>query len=342
AAFGFIQPLNDLLPTRMADFLSGLSGELNAGLVEGSNASAEFGVASATTASGPRPVSSNQQMASAAVARPVSTTTVRADVQPSANSGVSGLGEQTALLGATNQKAFELGATVLELGAINSAEFATSKSELALEEAPPAAAPAPPPVATAAAPRVAAPVAAAADQGSVETPAKPALQQAAKADSVQVANVPPPAITPAPIVTAAPPVLSPLSPAQIERLLARGTELLQSGDIASARLLFLRVAETGDRRGAKGVGMTYDPRIYARLPVTGLTPDREQAEIWYKKAGDVSLMTIDGNTAAGTPDALEAGSAQWNAACARKYSSFEPGTGLFTANSGAKRRCKLP
>ncbi len=36
------------------------------------------------------------------------------------------------------------------------------------------------------------------------------------------------------------------------------------------------------------------------------------------------------------------GSAQWIAACARKYRSFEPHTGLYTAYSGYKRRCRLP
>ncbi len=36
------------------------------------------------------------------------------------------------------------------------------------------------------------------------------------------------------------------------------------------------------------------------------------------------------------------GSAEWIAACARKYRSFDPRTGLYTAYSGVKRRCRLP
>ena len=36
------------------------------------------------------------------------------------------------------------------------------------------------------------------------------------------------------------------------------------------------------------------------------------------------------------------GSADWIAACARKYRSFEPHTGLYTTYSGYKRRCRLP
>ncbi|MDH3581871.1 MAG: BA14K family protein [Hyphomicrobiales bacterium] len=38
----------------------------------------------------------------------------------------------------------------------------------------------------------------------------------------------------------------------------------------------------------------------------------------------------------------QTGSAEWIAACARKYRSFEPRTGLYTAHSGNKRRCRLP
>jgi len=36
------------------------------------------------------------------------------------------------------------------------------------------------------------------------------------------------------------------------------------------------------------------------------------------------------------------GTPEWIAACARKYRSFEPRTGLYTAYSGVKYRCRLP
>jgi hypothetical protein len=36
------------------------------------------------------------------------------------------------------------------------------------------------------------------------------------------------------------------------------------------------------------------------------------------------------------------GSPEWIAACARKYRSFEPRTGLYTTYNGYKRRCRLP
>ena len=81
-------------------------------------------------------------------------------------------------------------------------------------------------------------------------------------------------------------VTSPLK--GIDGLLARGHDLLKSGHIASARLLFRRVASMGDERGAKGMGMTFDPDVYATLPVAGVTPDRERAEYWYRKASELA------------------------------------------------------
>ena len=139
-----------------------------------------------------------------------------------------------------------------------------------------------------------------------------------------------------------------LSAAQIDRLLTRGTELLRTGDIASARLLFLLAAAAGDRRGAKGVGMTYDPHVLAHLPVVGLTPDREQAELWYEQAGEDPSFIPDSDTlvdAFGTFSAVEStepGSPKWNAACSLKYRSFDESTGMYTTYSGAQKPCQLP
>jgi hypothetical protein len=73
-------------------------------------------------------------------------------------------------------------------------------------------------------------------------------------------------------------------------LLARGHELLKQGDIASARLLFRRVVAMGDWRGAEGMGMTYDPKVFRGLPVAGMSADIEQAEFWYRKAREFSAV----------------------------------------------------
>jgi hypothetical protein len=38
----------------------------------------------------------------------------------------------------------------------------------------------------------------------------------------------------------------------------------------------------------------------------------------------------------------QSGSPEWIAACARKYRSFEPYSGLYTTYAGYKRQCRLP
>jgi hypothetical protein len=146
------------------------------------------------------------------------------------------------------------------------------------------------------------------------------------------------------------PVISPLPEAEIERLLERGEEFLRRADIVSARLLLLRAVAAGDRRAAKGVGMTYDPRVYESLSVKGPTADREVAETWYRKAGNAvfapDLIPSDELPAqaadASSAEALQAGSPEWTAACARKYRTFVPSTGMYVARSGAKVQCQLP
>jgi hypothetical protein len=78
------------------------------------------------------------------------------------------------------------------------------------------------------------------------------------------------------------------SPSKIDILLKRGNSLLQLGNIASARLIFNRIAVMGDERGAKGMGMTYDPEVYRNLPVAGMTPDQKMADFWYNKAMELA------------------------------------------------------
>ncbi len=88
--------------------------------------------------------------------------------------------------------------------------------------------------------------------------------------------------------------------------------------------------------------MTYDPDVYARLPVTGLKPDREQAEIWYSRAGENSkFMTFDEDIVA-EPAPVDTEAQERHAACARKYRSYNADTGLYRSFSGVMRRCRLP
>jgi hypothetical protein len=71
---------------------------------------------------------------------------------------------------------------------------------------------------------------------------------------------------------------------EIATLLKRGQDLLQSGDLASARLLLRRAAEAGSASAALVLGTTFDPLVIGRLGVIGIEPDTARARTWYQKA----------------------------------------------------------
>jgi hypothetical protein len=71
---------------------------------------------------------------------------------------------------------------------------------------------------------------------------------------------------------------------EIAMMVKRGEELLNTGDIASARLLLRRAAEARDARAAFTLATTYDPMVLKRLGVYGSSPDVAVARDWYEKA----------------------------------------------------------
>jgi hypothetical protein len=74
---------------------------------------------------------------------------------------------------------------------------------------------------------------------------------------------------------------------EIATLIKRGQNLLQSGDLASARLLLRRAAEAGNASAALALGATFDPLVIRRLGVIGIEPDAERARQWYRKAAEL-------------------------------------------------------
>jgi hypothetical protein len=71
-----------------------------------------------------------------------------------------------------------------------------------------------------------------------------------------------------------------LPPSLVAALTKRGSEALDLGDTASARLLFQRAAEAGSSAAAIALGKTYDPNFTGN--VAARDPDR--AAEWYRKA----------------------------------------------------------
>jgi TPR repeat protein len=70
----------------------------------------------------------------------------------------------------------------------------------------------------------------------------------------------------------------------IAMLLDRSKILLDSGDLASARLLLERAAEAGSANAALKLGETFDPKFLQSLGTLGVVPDVAMARQWYEKA----------------------------------------------------------
>jgi hypothetical protein len=66
--------------------------------------------------------------------------------------------------------------------------------------------------------------------------------------------------------------------------IARGKELLKSGDFSSARLILQRAAEANDADAALALGATYDPNVLERFGIRGQVADVELARVWYERA----------------------------------------------------------
>ena len=103
--------------------------------------------------------------------------------------------------------------------------------------------------------------------------AEPAAKAAGPADSASVAASAP---APGPAPSA--------GTQQVDALLARGDDLLATGDVAAARLFYQRAAELGSAAAATAVGQTYDPGVLELLRVRGTRGDAQMATEWYRKA----------------------------------------------------------
>ncbi len=92
---------------------------------------------------------------------------------------------------------------------------------------------------------------------------------------------------PAPIATVPPRRESPvetLPKAEIDRLVGRAQSMVETGDIAGARLLLTRALKAGDARAAFALAETYDPVVLARWRVRGIKPDAALARRYYEQA----------------------------------------------------------
>jgi len=88
-------------------------------------------------------------------------------------------------------------------------------------------------------------------------------------------------------VVAAQPPLRQLDPVEVTRLIQRGRQFLQLGDISTARLLLRRAADAGSAEAALALGATFDPVVLREIGVLGFTPNVVQARLWYRRAAEL-------------------------------------------------------
>ena len=67
-------------------------------------------------------------------------------------------------------------------------------------------------------------------------------------------------------------------------LMEKGRDLLKSGDVGSARLVFNRLANAGIADAALALAATYDPRHLAQRNLIGVAGDEDKAHHWYQRA----------------------------------------------------------
>jgi hypothetical protein len=139
-----------------------------------------------------------------------------------------------------------------------------------------------------AAPAVAALPATAAIPAVAPAPAIAATPPAATAPPPAAA--PPAAASPSPAtITPAPAARPAAAPRQLDReeiavLVKRGKDFIANGDLAAARLVLQRAAESKDAEAALALAATYDPLVLRELKVYGFAPDVAMARSWYEKA----------------------------------------------------------
>jgi hypothetical protein len=87
-----------------------------------------------------------------------------------------------------------------------------------------------------------------------------------------------------------------LTPAERDaamKLVERGDESVQGGNVSVARQFYQRAADRGLAEGALALGATYDPTELARMNAIGVQPDLELARKWYERARELGAHDAD-------------------------------------------------
>jgi predicted nucleic acid-binding Zn-ribbon protein len=114
-----------------------------------------------------------------------------------------------------------------------------------------------------------------------------------RASTAVVVAALPESIQPLPLTSAPPlkgePLASPEPAKADDRLVSRAEELLNKGDVSSARLLLERALTSGHARAAFLLAETFDPNVLSKLGTMGLKGDAAKAREFYTQAQTLGM-----------------------------------------------------
>jgi TPR repeat protein len=71
---------------------------------------------------------------------------------------------------------------------------------------------------------------------------------------------------------------------EVQLMLKQGQDFVAAGDLATARVVLRRAAQSGAATAAFALGQTYDPKVLAKMRARGVEPDPAEARRWYEMA----------------------------------------------------------
>jgi TPR repeat protein len=95
--------------------------------------------------------------------------------------------------------------------------------------------------------------------------------------------------------------VSQMSQAEVDRMVAKGEQVLKTRDIATARLYFRRAADAGDARGALGMARSFDSKVLQELRMFSVRADASEAARWYARARELGYSPPLNNDPLGAP-----------------------------------------
>ena len=78
--------------------------------------------------------------------------------------------------------------------------------------------------------------------------------------------------------------MAPRDRERVQRLMQKGNQELEDGNVSVARLFYERAADAGLAEAAMALAVTFDLNELTKLKVRGIVPNAKEARRWYERA----------------------------------------------------------